>query len=114
MLCQPTVKVLTWHWGTFLERLAIGALFCVICKISCETSILNVKTTAFQGKLSSYGPLRFTGIKELHSHRNGAFPSSPRPLYQNDMEVIFHSYVNKTHFHKKGSVLGLIFKVRVF
>ena len=42
-------------------------------------------------------------------------------LYQNevkclafDMEMIFHSYVNKTHFHKKGCALGLISKVRVF
>ena len=38
----------------------------------------------------------------------------PRSLYQNevkcsafDMEIIFHSHANKTHFHKKGCVLGL-------
>ena len=30
------------------------------------------------------------------------------------MEMIFHSYVYKTHFHKKGGALGLILKVRVF
>ena len=30
------------------------------------------------------------------------------------MEIIFHSYANKTHFHKKGCALGLILKVRVF
>ena len=43
------------------------------------------------------------------------------PLYENkvkwsafDMEMIFHSNVNKTHFHKKGCALGLILKVRVF
>ena len=42
------------------------------------------------------------------------FPSSPGPLYQNevncsafDMEMIFHSRTNKTHFHDKGSALGL-------
>ena len=47
--------------------------------------------------------------------------SSPGPLFQNegrcsafDMEVIFHSYVNKTHFHKKGFAVGVILKVRVF
>ena len=67
----------TWYRGTFLERLAIGTLFCVICKISFETSILNVKTTAFQAKLSSNGPLCLTCIKELHWHRNKPFPSSP-------------------------------------
>ena len=41
---------------------------------------------------------------------NRPFPSSPGPLYQNDvrcstfdMEMIFHCHVNnKTHFHKKG------------
>ena len=51
---------------------------------------------------------------------NRPFPSSPGPLYQNevkcsafDMEMIFHSHANKTHFHKKGCVLGLILKVRV-
>ena len=30
------------------------------------------------------------------------------------MEMIFHSHVNKTHFHKKGCALGLFLKVRVF
>ena len=46
---------------------------------------------------------------------------SPGPLFQNevkcsafDMEIIFHSHSNKTHFHKKGCALGLILKVRVF
>ena len=29
-----------------------------------------------------------------------------------DMEMIFHSHTNKTHFHKKGCALGLILKVR--
>ena len=52
---------------------------------------------------------------------NKPFPSSPRPLYQNkvtckcsafDMEMIFHSHANKTHYHKKGCALGLILKVR--
>ena len=30
------------------------------------------------------------------------------------MEMIFHSHVNKTRFHKKGYAVGLILKVRVF
>ena len=49
------------------------------------------------------------------------FPSSPGPLYQNevkcsafDMEIIFHCHASKTHFHKRGCALGLILKVRVF
>ena len=43
------------------------------------------------------------------------------PLNQNevkcsafDMEMIFHSHANKTHFHEKGGALGLILKVRGF
>ena len=47
-------------------------------------------------------------------------PSSPGPLYQNEvkcsafeMEIIFHSHANKTYFHKKGCPLGLILKVGV-
>ena len=49
------------------------------------------------------------------------FPSSPGPLYQNevkcsalDMEMICHSHTNKTHFHKKRCAFGLILKERVF
>jgi len=52
---------------------------------------------------------------------NRPFPSSSEPLYQNEdkcsafnMETIFHSRANKTHFHKKDCALGLILKVRVF
>ena len=48
------------------------------------------------------------------------FPSSPGPLFQNegscsafDMEMIFHSHANITHFHKKGCAPSLILKVRV-
>ena len=43
------------------------------------------------------------------------------PLYQNefkcstfDMEMIFHSQANESHFYKKGCALGLILIVRVF
>ena len=52
---------------------------------------------------------------------NRPFSGVPGPLYQNevkcsvvDMEMIFHSHLNKPHFYKKGCVHGLILKVRVF
>ena len=52
---------------------------------------------------------------------NWPFPSSPGPLFQDevkcsafDMETISHSHANKTHFHKKGCAPSLILKVRVF
>ena len=46
----------------------------------------------------------------------GPFPSFPKPLYQNEVnvEMIIHSNANKTHFHTKGCALGLILKVRIF
>ena len=57
----------------------------------------------------------------MRSKANKPFPSSPGPLFQNegrcsafDMEIIFHSHANKTHFHKKGCAPSLILKVRVF
>ena len=50
---------------------------------------------------------------------NRPFPSYPGPLFQNegrcsafDMEIIFYSHANKTHFHKKGCAPSLILKVR--
>ena len=54
-------------------------------------------------------------------YSNRPFPSSPGPLFQNevkcsafDMEITFHSHANKTHFHKKGCIPSLILKVRIF
>ena len=57
----------------------------------------------------------------LKTSFNRPFPSFLGPLYQNevkcsafDMKVIFLCHANKTHFLKKGFVLGLVLKVRVF
>ena len=69
-----------------------------------------------------YGHFAFSlGKKALSFFLNRPFPSSPEPLYQNevkcsafDMEMIFYSHANKTHiFHNKVCALGLILKVRV-
>ena len=64
--------------------------------------------------------MKFERLK-VSMRTNRPFPSSPGPLHQNkvkcsafDMEMIFHSHANKTHFHMKGCALGLILKVRVF
>ena len=64
---------------------------------------------------------RVFSIYVPHFQGNRPFPSSPEPLYQNevkclafDMEIIFHSHENETHFHKKGGALGLVLKARVF
>ena len=52
---------------------------------------------------------------------NRPFPSSPRPLFENegrrsafDMDITFRFHANITHFHKKGCAPSLILKVRVF
>ena len=49
--------------------------------------------------------------------KNKPFPSSPEnnevKCSAFDMEMIFHSHANKTHFHKTGCALDLILKVRV-
>ena len=52
---------------------------------------------------------------------NRPCPSFPGPQFQNesrcsafDMEIIFHSRANETHFHKKDCAPSLILKVSVF
>ena len=62
--------------------------------------------------------LEFLKYGVISTHANRPFPSSPQPLYQNevkcttfDIEMIFNSHANHTHFR---CALGLILKVRVF
>ena len=59
--------------------------------------------------------------EQAYQRCNRPLPSSPGPLFQTegrcwafDMEIIFNSRANKTHFHKKGCAPSLILKVRVF
>ena len=71
--------------------------------------------SAMIGFLNTY-PLDRSPVQLGLGPRNGPFPSSTGPLYQNEVkctETIFHSHANNTHFHKKGCALGLILKVRV-
>ena len=58
---------------------------------------------------------------DLVSDRDWPFPSSPGPLFQSeakyktiDVKMSFNFHGNKTHFHKKGFALSLVFKERVF
>ena len=57
----------------------------------------------------------FLVSKRIVRRSNRPFPSSPGPLYQNevrcstfDMEMTFHSHANKTHFHKKSWAPNLV------
>ena len=70
--------------------------------------------------LNHLRPLHLTDNTSLTYECEPSFPYNG-PLYQNevkcsafDMEMIFHSHVNKTHFQKRGGAFGLILKVRVF
>ena len=61
------------------------------------------------------------GLLRCCSEHNRPYPISLGPLFQNegkcsafDMEIIFHSHANKTHFHEKGCAPSLILKVRGF
>ena len=58
---------------------------------------------------------------DLVSDRDSPFPSSSEPLFQSeakyktiDVKTSFNFHRNKTHFHKKGFALSLVFKERVF
>ena len=69
-------------------------------------------------RINQHKHLRLT---EEHHRMNWPFPSFPGPLFQNEgrcsafnMEIIFHSLANETHFHKKSCAPSLILKVRVF
>ena len=60
-------------------------------------------------------------LEEIRWTHNRPFPSSPESVYHNevkcsafDIEMIFHSQTNITHFHRKGCALGLILKVGGF
>ena len=88
-------------------------LYCCFGQWACE---LASPQTSFGVRLSR---IHLTSAGRLPV--NGPCPCSLRPRYQNevkcsafDMEMIFHSHVNKTHFQKRGGAFGLILKVRVF
>ena len=63
---------------------------------------------------SSFHTLRIRG--KLYCDEGLYIGYSVRPVEHSafDMEMIFHSHANKTHFYKEGCALGLILKVRVF
>ena len=89
----------------------------VLCGCTCENCLALKKKTL----TLTLSPLPFVNFSTyLMVIINRPLPSSPGPLYQNevncsafDMEMIFQSLANKTHFHKKGCALSLILKVRV-
>ena len=68
-------------------------------------------------RVTLQNPLKHSGSERV----NRPFPTFPGLLYQKrvkcsafDMEMIFYSDANKTHFHKKSCALALILKVKVF
>ena len=104
----------------------------ILEELSSDISEIKQKDKEFMDKLEE----KISELRTAHDERNSsntnsgkhitdsgnrAFPSSPGPLFQNegwcsafDMEIIFHSHANKTHFHRKGCATSLILKVWVF
>ena len=90
--------------------------------VSREQRIARVQEVMLQ--VTKHRKYRLLGrIAKYNSDDKGVRmgPSSPGPQFQNegrcsafDMETIFHSHPNKTHFHKKGCAPSLLLKVRVF
>ena len=75
-----------------------------------------ILTVSFPGRQPAGQTEIYYRDNVIKNDNNRPFLSSPGPLYQNevkcsafDMEMIFHSHANKTHFHKKGCGLGLFF-----
>ena len=73
-----------------------------------------ILTVSFPGRQPAGQTEIYCRENVIKNDNNRPFPSFPGPLYQNevkrsafDMEKIFHSHANKTHFHKKGCGLGL-------
>ena len=82
-----------------------------------SSSVLKMLLQSSQVKHTPHNAIHEFIIQKL----NRPFPSFRAPLNQNevkcsafDVEEIFYSQANKTHFHKKGCALGLILKVGVF
>ena len=104
----------------------------ILEEVSSDISEIKQKDKEFMNKLEE----KISELRTAYDERNASntnsgkhitdsgnrpFPSSPGPLFQNegrcsafDMEIIFHSHANKTHFHRKGCAPSLILKVWVF
>ena len=128
-----TGAFLAVHWHSIpkertLERLW-GNLFTNLTTIPLANSYVNVQNcSSFRENHRSYEKEAWKNIHACRDSSTGAalltighFPSSRGLLFQNevkcsafDMEIIFHSHANKTHFHKKGCAPSFILKVRVF
>ena len=73
-----------------------------------------ILTVSFPGRQPAGQTEIYCRENVIKNDNNRPFPSSPGPPYQNevkcsafDVEMIFNSHANKTHFHKKGCGLGL-------
>ena len=91
----------------------------LFCTFLCR----HCKTTTWKCLISRF-------VEEMHDNdflfpfperQLAHFRVPPGHLYQNevkfwtfDIEMMFHSQANTTHFHKKDYALGLILKVRIF
>ena len=127
-----------WYFEIVIRETTLKYHEWYLCQISRTNHAIIIYTTtrkSFVIFTRRYFKLNWNTIAVS---QNRPFPSSPGPLFQNrgsgelgnglfwptamvfqfnlisNMEIIFDSHANKTHFHKKGCAPSLILKVRVF
>ena len=131
---NSSTRCMTWKTACFVRphidekqvflNLLPGGPFWETCVSGARKRRLRVNGR-LKGRTKNPFP-KWSRFKDIHTCARGNTDvlighfRVPGPLFQNevkcsafDMQMIFHSHANKTHFHKKGCALGLILKVRV-
>ena len=124
---KPSLVMIIYYMVTRYDVISIRWLNHFWVKMHFFSSSFNNKSKYCDKMMQSASLCVMSSTKKISIYcgfnviTNRPFPSSPEPLFQNegrcsafDMEIIFHSNTNKTHFHKKGCAPSLILKVRVF
>ena len=112
--------------GSSTTRFLHANFYCNSSFLVCTSSFLSLSVAFFGNGAERVTSQVFQNLTRIVADDDptsqiGHFRVLPAPVYQNEvkcsvceMEMIFYYRANKTHFHKKGSPLGLILEVRVF
>ena len=127
-----------WYFEIVIRETTLKYHEWCLCQISRTNHAIIIYTTTRKSFVIFTCRCFKLNWNTIAASQNRPFPSSPGPLFQNrgpgelgnglfwltamvfqfnlisNMEIIFDSHTNKTHFHKKGCAPSLILKVRVF
>ena len=127
-----------WYFEIVIRETTLKYHEWYLCQISRTNHAIIIYTTTRKSFVIFTCRCFKLNWNTIAASQNRPFPSSPGPLFQNrgprelgnglfwltamvfqfniisNMEIIFDSHTNKTHFHKKGCAPSLILKVRVF